>query len=189
MIIGLAGHKGAGKTTIAKFLEGHGFYHVMFADKIKQALNLIFGFGGSGWNDAEWKETPHEAAYGRTPRQLAQTLGTNWGRHMVHSDIWVDATMRPALSYLRMTPSSSLVISDVRFENEARAIRKAGGYILILERIGYVPTDGHSSEAGIEALPGDVLLHGADGDVEGLKQLTLKVLDALRARELEAKAK
>jgi len=188
MIIGLAGHKGAGKTTIARFLEKQGFYHVMFASKIKQILNSIFEFNDFDWDDAEWKETPNNKAYGKTPRQLAQQLGTNWGRHMVHSNIWVDATMRPALAYARMM-RSSLVFSDVRFENEAKAIRKAGGYILILERLGYVPTDGHSSEAGIEALPGDVLLHGADGDVEGLKQLTLKVLDALRARELEAKAK
>lgn len=187
MIIGLAGYKGAGKDTVANHLWAtEHFYHVKFATKFKAILNQIFDFEMTDWDNPEWKETPNKKAYGRTPRDLAQRLGTNWGRHMVHANIWVDATLRPVLEYQKTFSHSRTVISDVRFENEATAIREAGGHIFFIEKIGYVNTDPHESERPLVAKPGDVLLHGVDGDVQGLKDLATKVVNALRTQKMEA---
>ncbi len=93
-----------------------------------------------------------------TPRYALQLLGTEWGRHC-YDGVWVDYAMRLAAELLgassapwhydpraglTLTPSQfneagackGVVISDVRFENEARAICRAGGKVWRVERPG-----------------------------------------------------
>lgn len=148
MIIGIAGKKRSGKDTAAKVFERLGFTHDSFAAPMKRCLESILGHELRD----EDKEVPMDWLDGITPRKMLQTLGTEWGRCMVHSDLWVRSMMRRA--------PPMCVISDVRFENEAAAIRAAGGVIVHIYRRPMM-SDSHISEAGVEFRDGDFIVHNA----------------------------
>jgi hypothetical protein len=106
-----------------------------------------------------------------TPRYALQQLGTEWGRDCFEN-VWVDYMIRTARELLgreRKTENywpqrgivhmdsmwlgpCGVVVSDVRFANEARAVRAAGGKVLSVERAG-AGLDGaageHESERGV----------------------------------------
>lgn len=142
VIVGITGSAGSGKDVAAAGLEEMGFVKRSFATPIKAALNAMFGWQMEQWNDREWKEAPLDGL-GKSPRQLAQTLGTEWGRDTVSPDIWVHALFAGASDLER------LVIPDVRFDNETRAIRKRGGIVIKVARPGVAPVSAHSSESGV----------------------------------------
>lgn len=146
MIIGIAGKKRSGKDTAAKVFERLGFTHDSFAAPMKRFVQDIVGHELRD----EDKEAPMEWLDGMTPRRMWQTLGTEWGRMMVHPDLWVRSMMRRA--------PPMCVISDVRFENEAAAIRAAGGVIVHIYRRPMM-SDGHVSEAGVKFRDGDFIVH------------------------------
>lgn len=75
-----------------------------------------------------------------SPRQLLQTLGTEWGR-AIDPDIWAKATLREAQKY------EKVVISDVRFLNEVDLINEAGGEVVKITRY----TDDLALETGNKA--------------------------------------
>jgi hypothetical protein len=142
MIIGLTGKAGVGKDTVADYLVGrHGFVKLSFATALKRGLNAMFGFSMKQWEDRVWKETVLPE-FGKSPRQLAQTLGTEWGRTLVKPDLWPSLTMEEAKTF------PNVVISDVRFDNEAQAVWQAKGYVLQIERKVEAVAE-HSSEQGV----------------------------------------
>lgn len=62
-----------------------------------------------------------------TPRMLMQLLGTEFGRDMVHPNLWVNALMT---KYKRQ----KWLVTDVRFFNEAKAIKDRGGILIRVDR-------------------------------------------------------
>ena len=176
MIVGLSGAAGAGKdTAAAALIDYRGFEKVSFAEMLKACLSAIFDWNLSQWDDLMWKETPNTACYGKTPRELAQTLGTDWGRNMVNENIWVDAT-------LRMLDTGNFVFTDVRFPNEARAIRQRGGLLIhVVCDDGEPRTDqaGHESEKWVPWLEqyADGGITAKKGDTEWLQEAILNVVE------------
>ena len=154
-VIGITGHKGSGKDTAAEGLVAQGFTHVKLADALKAMLRKLLACQGADAEmirrmiDGDLKEAPTPLLEGRTPRHAMQTLGTEWGRDRIGRDLWANA----ALARCENLPGD-VVISDVRFPNEAEAIRAVmGGRIWRIVREG-CDGDGHPSEtamAGIEA--------------------------------------
>lgn len=146
MIIGLTGKAGAGKDTVADYLvSSHGFVKLSFASDIKAGLNAMFGWTKSQWEDREWKEATIDWI-GKSPRQLAQTLGTEWGREQVHASIWLDTAMARAEALSKA--GYNVVLSDVRFTNEAKAVEGIGGYVLRVDReVESIAM--HTSEVGV----------------------------------------
>ena len=78
-----------------------------------------------------------------TPRSLLQLLGTEGGREVIHSNIWVNALFadykpeKPAFPFPSDTLDKELpnwIITDVRFINEAESIINLGGVVVRLER-------------------------------------------------------
>jgi hypothetical protein len=63
---------------------------------------------------------------GRSYRYLAQTMGTEWGRNCVGTDIWAQLTQTTIRRRLE-EGCDLVVIDDMRFLNEARVIRELGG--------------------------------------------------------------
>jgi hypothetical protein len=86
-----------------------------------------------------------------------QRMGTEFGREMVHPELWVRRCMNEVAGYTRR--AVPVVISDVRFENEARVIRDQGGVIVHVRRGVSVSTDTHVSETPLPVLFGDLLVH------------------------------
>lgn len=90
-------------------------------------------------------ETDFGLTYTTSYRAVLQLVGSEVCRHF-QNDIWVDQ-IRNVLENPE-NKDSNFVISDVRFDNEARMLRDAGGVILRIHREGAV-SDGHISEVGV----------------------------------------
>jgi hypothetical protein len=143
VIIGLAGAKQSGKTLLANLLaDRYGLQHFSFAAPIREFVASLLG-GTLDQLEVE-KEVPIAWLNGVTPRHMMQTLGTEWGRRMIDQDIWLRLCMRKAVA------SGRCVVSDVRFPNEAKAIRELGGSVIRLNRWSQRPEDRHISERPLE---------------------------------------
>jgi hypothetical protein len=167
-IIGLSGFARAGKDTVAdRLVEVHGFTKVAFADPMREMMlaldpwlstpdygtwarlgSAILSYGGL--------EEVKPTGYGREYRRLMQRLGTEAGRGVLGEDVWVDA-MRRRLAVI----DGDVVISDVRFENEAALIHELGGVVWRVERPELAP-DGHASENGLPDEAVDAVLFNGD---------------------------
>lgn len=151
-IIGLTGQAGAGKNTVADILFKHGFTNFGFADPVYRAVATLLGVGQETLRDRAMKETPIDWL-GKSPRELLQTLGTEWGRNTIRDDIWIQIAMRQVEKVIAYQKGQGgVILTDVRFANEAQAIRSAGGRIWkVVRYVGCLAseTSKHSSEAGI----------------------------------------
>lgn len=166
-IIGLTGRKRVGKDTTARalvdLLGGLCCVETMaFADPMRDMLlaldpwvpsNVGWGYGRrlrGAVRDFGGFETLKGSIYGTEYRRLMQRLGTEAGREVLGEDVWVDALSR------RLDASASInnlvIVTDVRFDNEARLIRERGGEVweVIRLRVAGPPEDDHASEQGID---------------------------------------
>ena len=149
-IIGLTGPAGCGKTTLGDMLvEVHGFTRVKFADPLKDMLRTMYENTGLSYDDIErriegdLKEVKCDII-GCTPRWAMQTLGTDWGRALIHEDLWVRLAAERAKSL-----DTDVVFDDVRFDNEAETIRNMGGTVYGISGRGGIDGD-HPSEVGVD---------------------------------------
>ena len=155
-IIGLTGRKQSGKTTAAEHLLKSGFVRLSFADGIRDMLLALFlklDYEEYDVLDMLNDKERYIAPLGKTYRQMMQTLGTEWGRELIHPDLWVMA----ARAQIEMLGNYNCVFDDVRFENEAALIRELGGLIIHIDRDG-LATDTHTSESGISVHPADMFI-------------------------------
>lgn len=177
MLIGLCGFKGSGKDTVADYLvESFGFVKIQNADPIRRALAAMFEIDIATFTDVNVKELPLPELKDHSPRFLQQTLGTEWGR-TIDPDLWVWLAQQKINKYYT-SGVRHLVVSDVRFENEARAIKARGGVVWHVERPGIVRTDGHPSEKGLPPEFIDLAIHN-DGTKAMLYTKVGVNLDAL----------
>lgn len=150
--IGLCGPAGAGKSTAAeRLVQRWRFNRVRFAGPLK-AMMLALGLDPAQV-DGDRKEEPSALLCGRTPRQAMQWLGTEWGRNLIGEGFWIAAwqaaTARAPHVYRHPDDSFALIVADdVRFANEAKAIRDRGGLVIRIERPGAGSASGgdHASE-------------------------------------------
>ena len=155
MLIGLCGPAGAGKDTVAGLLTDSdrcSFQQLAFADPLYECISVITGISPAGLQKRDVKEAVIPWL-GKSPRQMLQSLGTEWGREMIHPQIWIRITMERVIPHLAV--GRGVVITDVRFDNEAKAVIDAGGEVWKVTRPGWecldAGTAGHQSEAGISA--------------------------------------
>jgi len=176
-IIGLTGPKGSGKDTVAQLLRTHaGFYVCAFADRLRQEVCEAFREEPILFNRRETKEHPLSALAlrrcsddafllrmidvlqergkpvdllaPRSPREIMQWWGTEYRRRN-DPHYWTNALQNRISRLLISGESSKIVVTDVRFDNEARVIRLPdfGGTIWQVTRPGCgVPARSHVSE-------------------------------------------
>lgn len=169
-IIGLTGKKGAGKDTVARLIHSidDTYRAIAFADPLKDAVAAMLLVPRSYLEDRNVKEEPI-AVIGKSPRYMMQTLGTEWGRELIHPDLWVILASERIDHLLQF---ARVVITDVRFENEAEMIRKKGGIIVHIIRPEVENSgDAHASETGIEKKDEDYLIY----NTSSLDELQLEV--------------
>ncbi|CAH0154181.1 deoxynucleotide monophosphate kinase [Pseudomonas mediterranea] len=169
ILIGLAGLARSGKSTAADHLvRNHLLEHYAFADPLRSGLMEIFNLDPDDFEGTK-KELPVDWL-GRSPRELMQSMGTEWARQLVHPDVWVKIAEQN-LNYLQNTLSSvvGFVVSDVRFENEAEFIRQRGGTILHIVRPDAPSVNPHVSEAGIQHQRGDITVYNSRS-IESLRR-------------------
>lgn len=165
-IIGLMGFMRSGKSTLASMLDHYGYKRYRFAAGLKAMLRSL-GLT-EAQVDGDQKEVPCELLGGKTPRHAMLTLGTEWGRHLIHGDLWVRALM------LQIINEPFVVIDDVRFPNEAEAIWQRGGVIWQMTRVEAGLNSDHPSEAGQLAITPNLIIEN-NGDLADL-DTTLRFL-------------
>ena len=147
MIIGLSGYAQSGKDTVAELLCLNYKYHRRaFADPMRDAiyaLNPVIEGNNRvadlvdeyGWDIA--KANPEV-------RRLLQVFGTEVGRKMFNINFWVD------IALAGLNNNHRVVLSDVRFPNEAEAIKNLGGQVWRINRHNHTPVNGHKSEHAMD---------------------------------------
>lgn len=178
MIIGVAGRAGAGKDTFADaIVEYHcdiSALKMSFAEPLKRAVMAVHGLA---WGDV-FTEAGKKAALpnypGMTVRSALQDLGM-WARDWYGPDHWV----RLLLHNVERAGVTLVVVPDVRFPNEAEAIRAAGGMVVRIDRPGSILAGteaAHPSEAGIpDELVDEVFLN--DGSRSDLRAFALDIAE------------
>lgn len=145
-LIGLMGKARVGKDTVAKHLHKRHLSNLRaFADPLKAMLEAAFG---NQFRTGD-RELPIDWL-GKSPRQLMQTLGTEWGRQAVHPELWVLLAERQwathTASRFNRENGVNLVFTDVRFHNEADMILRHGGELWQILRPEASAVNGHVSE-------------------------------------------
>lgn len=166
LIIGLAGRAGVGKDTAAAWLFGrHGFERYAFADPLRSMLGQLLADAGvdPGYLYESAAKELVIPELGVSARQLMQTLGTEWGRSL-RPDFWLRMA-ELALGLPDAPVHDRIVISDVRFPDEAAWIKARGGFVLRIER----PT-----APGVRAHVSEALQFAADATIDN--SLTLALL-------------
>lgn len=187
LLIGLAGRARTGKTTAANHLANmHGFQTYAFADPLRDGLMNIFNLSPCDFDD-DRKEQPI-GWLGRSARELMQSMGTEWGRNMVHPELWL-LLAEQNLEFLGQAhdAATGFVISDLRFENEADFVRKRGGIVIHVLRPDATEVNPHVSETGIGIQDNDLVLHN-EGALDDLFGQLDEFFDALTARPDNAAA-
>ena len=135
VVIAFAGKAGAGKSTCADHLiNQHGFERIKFASALKEMLRTFLRYRGAAPEliermvEGDLKERPSPLLNDQTPRRALQTLGTEWGRQLIHENLWVDTERDHLPKWGRF------VCDDCRFPNEAAMIRGVGGKLIQVVR-------------------------------------------------------
>lgn len=128
--IALVGTIGSGKTTAANFLSKQGYELESFAKPLKDCLSSMFGWDrqvleGNTEEDKLVRDTVDSywsEVFGRTVnyRSEAQRFGTEIVRNFYHKDLWVNSLLK------RVKNKNKVLVTDARFENEIRALKKDG---------------------------------------------------------------
>lgn len=171
MIIGLSGYAQSGKDTVAKALVNHhGFVRMAFADSLRdfvyKANPMVDNLAGEpkfvqeyvdniGWDKA--KQHPQV-------RRILQTTGLA-AREQFGLDFWVAQVLK------HIQPTDNVVVTDVRFLNEASALKAydSSSQMWRVQRDGVAAVNGHVSESQLDNYNFDRVVYN-NGTVDELWQ-------------------
>lgn len=68
----------------------------------------------------------------KTPREILQAVGTDIARNICSETYWIDKTEEVIKGWV--VRNESVIISDIRFQNEADLIKKYGGEVVEITR-------------------------------------------------------
>lgn len=199
VVIGLTGRRRVGKDTWASYLNtNYGFVQMTLAGPLKEIAKIIFGFSDAQLNDNVLKEEI-DPRWGISPREALQFIGTELFRNAfgakfphIGATLWVrnlaeriaaeirNPTYRalavaqaPAAHGATTTNTplmARIVVSDVRFPNEAQVIKDAGGVVIRIVRpclrgVRDLVVDSHASETNSDSIVADYEINN-DGTME-----------------------
>lgn len=173
-LIGLYSHApGSGKSTVANMLWDYKKFS--FADPLRKfSAQILSSLGYNGLACLRDKKEEKIAELGVSPRQMMQTLGTEWGRSCIHPDLWVMVAAGAVEEQLKR--GRNVVIDDVRFPNEAKMIRRLGGELWLVDRPGVVYEGNHASEGALSEVEPDSLINNS-GSLTQLRQVVTGLLE------------
>lgn len=189
LVIALTGHARSGKDTAAAALVEDGWVRVGYADALKElALKANPWVDGSsdlgeshfaslaelvdsrGWDGAkQFKDVRH----------FLQGLGQGV-REIVFKDAWV------SVAHMRIADArrekKQVVVSDMRYLNEAETVRKffpGSAFVVRITRPGVGPLNGHSSETELVDIVPDFTIDN-DGSVADLQRRMRELVTTLQ---------
>lgn len=167
MLVGIAGRKCSGKSTVSDLLVANGFRRQSMATPLKEFLSYIFNWDLHSLTDQTLKEErlPNVVEWGErqcrqfselcnvpipffgvqhfaTRREAMQYVGTDLARNTVDQDFWVN-------QFFQRYDGGNVVCDDIRFPNELRAFRERDAKCVFIMRPFYWNYSNHSSESSL----------------------------------------
>lgn len=186
MLIALGHWARVGKDTIGDFLaEDHGFTRMAFADALRDLamridpmiamqvhhdIRLSDAVRTVGYEDAKdtWPEV----------RRFLQNLGVGC-REAFDPEIWVRQVERRLRD---LDPAvHDIVITDLRFPNEAKMVRLWRGHTVKVTRPGFGGMDAHESERALNEWRFNAILEN-DGTLEDLRRKASELVEWARGQ-------
>jgi hypothetical protein len=174
-IIGLGHYSRTGKDTFAnaciEWLHNHTKLRckkVPFAMKLKDVCHQLYAW--AGLKDMAFYDSPEGEKYrdvvlpalGVTPVELWIKFGTPAVREQVYDGTWIDYVVKSDHD------CDVLFIPDVRFPNEVKAVRDAGGVLNKVVRPGFGPRQS-VADLALMGFTGWDYIWGAHGDIDLLR--------------------
>jgi hypothetical protein len=167
-----------------------------FAGKLKDIASHLTGLDVEDFEDQdfkktnlglEWWTTCDEGLQPMTVRDFLQKLGTDALRNGLHDNVWVNALMADYTpewttdegAHDPVQKFPNWIITDVRFPNEAKAIKDKGGIIIRVDRPGVSPINAHPSEIGLDGWNFDYKIANVS-DIFSLKQTVEEILKHIK---------
>lgn len=175
VLIGLTGKAGTGKDTVGNYIrDTYGFQTLSFAGPLKKGVSALFDIPMETLFSRTEKEQT-DPRYNRSPRELLQWLGTDVLRDQVDKDFFVKH-MGWRLDRILLEEGGQVVVTDVRFDNEAEVVRAYGGQVWRVDASLRLPqscligqAQNHETEKGISSFYVDKVLDN-NGDLTALKR-------------------
>lgn len=193
LIIGLVGKMRAGKTTAAEVLVSHlGFVEKYFAEPLKTVVAQLFRMSREQLYTQKGKET-WDDRYDSSPRIVMQ-----WFGQVVRDrfpGVW---EMRLKEAVLEDRTGRPIVVSDIRYDAEAEAVRELGGIIIQIvrpEKLGlwqrvsqlFDRRRWHKSERGIRKDLVDIVIIN-DGTLSDLKRTVISTVKSIAQQKTEERS-
>jgi hypothetical protein len=152
-----------------------GYKRLSFADPLRKfSAQILSSIGYDGVACLRDNKADKIVELGVSPRQMMQTLGTEWGRSCIHPDIWV--IVAEGIARKQLKSGQNVVIDDVRFPNEAEMIRRLGGELWLVDRPGVVYEGSHASEGALHDIVPDAVINNS-GNLEQLREVVTGLLE------------
>lgn len=181
MIIGLNGRLKSGKDTTYSIIKE--LYpeaqRVSFADPLKNSAAAALGMSRDymealkGEEDTVWMlfdSAGNATGHVFNIRQYLQRYGTEAHREVFGDDFWVDMALAPDLDH----SDQLLVVTDMRFPNEAQRVLDLGGTTVKVEREVETGHSAHPSEQNIDHMI-EIFLDNT-GTLEDLRENVTQLL-------------
>lgn len=171
----MAGYAGSGKDTAAAALIADGYQRMAFADGVRELALAVDPLLESGPTEVWPSEFVaivgwHKAKQDPSIRRLLQNIGKGV-RDIVGPQAWVDALDRR----WRDAGRPDVVVTDVRYPNEAAWVKARGGVVIRVDRPGVGPVNGHESETLVGAIAADATVVN-DGTPEELQAKVARIV-------------
>jgi cytidylate kinase len=174
-LIGISGKMGSGKDTAAMLIkrilsnkeltdntiahlvknpngtvqDNSGWQIKKFSTKLKEVVAVLTGAPVEKLDDQNFKKHMIGEHWDMTFRELMQKIGTEAMRNVINQDVWVNSLFDSHDEYKTYGEFRKWIITDVRFKNEAAAIKSRKGIILRIENDRCDKSD-HTSETELD---------------------------------------
>ncbi len=182
-LIGITGYKRSGKDTAGEYFIELGYIKYAFAGPLKKACQEIFMF-----TDEQTEGNDKEKLDNRwniSARKVFQRFGTEIFRENladfypemenIKENFWAYRFKIWYENQLKINKDIKIVVTDVRFDNEANIIKELGGIIIKVERKNKKNLDQHKSETSIEKIKCDYLVKN-DSNIENYYKKLSKIV-------------
>ena len=180
-----------------------------YSDKLKDMVCILIGCTREQLEDQTFKATPLGEEWRRvidlrtgkfadtdiievqniarnhvlTPRDILQFLGTDFGRDMIHPNVWINSLFADYHSGIKMSDytESKWIITDSRFPNDVERVKSLGGITIRVNRKSNIlPCVGHEfqhpSETALDDYKGFNYTINNNGSIDDLIEVVKEIL-------------
>ena len=149
------------------------FAERQFAGSLKEGVAAIFDIGVFNFESQHFKQLnspiKKEGGENYTWRELLQLFGTEIGRQ-INPNFWTDVL------FSKFDPErDNWIVSDVRFKNEAEAIKERNGFLIRINR-NTESLDNHQSEIDLDNYQGFDVVIDNNGTIDELIEKVHQVM-------------